>query len=175
MPSTYTLISSNILTSTATSITFSAIPATFTDLVFRYASRHNNAFTISQSQITFNGSSASNYNETALYGDASSVTSGRQSSASGLDFMYDDADSATANTFSNTELYIPNYKVSASKPMSWFGVTENNATGTNSARITANASLWQNTSAITSITILALASRNFMVGSSFYLYGISNS
>jgi hypothetical protein len=175
MPSTYTLISSNVLTTTATSVTFSAIPSVYTDLLFKYSARHDNAFSISQSAITFNGSSASNYSETALYGDSVSATSGRQNGSSQIDFMYDDANSATANTFSNTELYIPNYRVSANKPISWFGVTENNATTSNSAMIVANASLWRDNSAITSIRILALASRNFMAGSSFYLYGISNS
>ena len=174
MPATYTLISSNVLTSSAASVTFSSIPATYTDLVLKYSSRHDNAFSISQSAITFNGSSAANYSETVVYGNSVSATSGRQSGSSQIDFMYDDANSATANTFSNTELYIPNYRVSANKPMSWFGVTENNASTSNSAMIVGNASLWRDNSAITSITILALASRNFLTGSSFYLYGISN-
>ena len=174
MATTYTLISSNILSTSAASVTFSSIPATYTDLVLKYSSRHDNAFSISQSAITFNGSSAANYSETALYGNSISATSGRQSGSSDISFMYDDANSATANTFSNTELYIPNYTVSANKPMSWFGVTENNATTSNSAMVVGNASLWRDNSAITSITILALASRNFLTGSSFYLYGISN-
>lgn len=175
MAFTYTLIASNTLTTSAASVTFSAIPSIYTDLVLKYSSRHNNAFSISQSAITFNGSSAANYSETVVYGNSASATSGRQSGSSQIDFMYDDADSATANTFSNTELYIPNYAVSANKPMSWFGVTENNATASNSAMIVGNASLWRNNSAITSITILALAGRNFLSGSSFFLYGIKNS
>jgi hypothetical protein len=174
MPNTYTLIKSEVLASSQASVTFSAIPATFTDLVLKYSSRHDNAFSISQSAITFNGSSAANYSETVVYGNSVSAASGRQSGSSQIDFMYDDANSATSNTFSNTELYIPNYRVSANKPMSWFGVTENNASTTNSAMVVANASLWRDNSAITSITLLALSSRNFMIGSSFYLYGISN-
>lgn len=175
MASSRILISSQTLGSSQASVTFSSIPSTYTDLVLKYSSRHDNAFSISQSAITFNGSSASNYSETVVYGSSTSAASGRQSGSSQIDFMYDNANSATANTFSNTELYIPNYRVSANKPMSWFGVTENNASTNNSAMIVANASLWRDTSAITSITILALASRNFMTGSSFYLYGIKNS
>jgi hypothetical protein len=174
MPATYTLISSNVLSSSAASVTFSAIPATYTDLVLRYTARHNNAFSISQLAITFNGSSAANYSETVVYGTSTAAASGRQSGSSDISFNYVDADSATANTFSSNELYIPNYTVSANKPMSWAGVTENNATTNNSAVIVANASLWRDNSAITSITLLALASRDFMIGSSFYLYGISN-
>ena len=175
MANTYTLISSNTLASAAPSVTFSSIPATYTDLVLRYTARHNNASSISQLAITFNGSSAANYSETVVYGNSVSAASGSQSGMSALDFNYVDANSATANTFSNHELYIPNYTVSANKPMSWVGVTENNAATANSAMIVANAALWRDNSAVTSITLLALSSRDFMVGSSFYLYGIKSS
>jgi hypothetical protein len=112
--------------------------------------------------------------ETAVYGNSASAQSGRNSSASAIDFNYVDADSATANTFSSNELYIPNYTVSANKPMSWAGVTENNASTSNSAVIVANASLWRNVATISSVTLTAAVSRNFLTGSSFHLYGISN-
>ena len=174
MSFTYQLIASNYLTVATSSVTFSAIPGTYTDLLLKYTARHNNAFSISQLAITFNSSSASNYSGTLVLGDSSSPTSDRQSNQSQIDYNYVNADSSTANTFSNNELYIPNYTLNATKPMNWMGVTENNATTTNSAMIVANASLWRDTSAITSITLLALASRNFLAGSSFYLYGISN-
>jgi hypothetical protein len=175
MPSTYTLIKGETLASSAASYTFTAIPSTFTDLVLRYSARHNNAFSISQVLITFNGDTAANYSETVVYGTSTAAASGRQSGMSAIDFNYVDADSATANTFSSNELYIPNYTISANKPMSWAGVTENNATTNNSAVIVANASLWRNTATISSITLTAAASRNFLTGSSFYLYGISKS
>jgi hypothetical protein len=175
MANTYTLIEAQTLASSAASVTFSSIPATYTDLVLRYSARHNNAFSISQVLITINGDTAANYSETVVYGNSVSAASGSQSGMSAIDFNYVDADSATANTFSSNELYIPNYTVSANKPMSWVGVTENNAATANSAMIVANAALWRDNSAVTSITLLALASRDFMVGSSFYLYGIKNS
>ena len=143
--------------------------------MLRYSARHNNAFSISQVLITFNGDTAANYSETVVYGTSTAAASGRQSGMSAIDFNYVDADSATANTFSSNELYIPNYTISANKPMSWAGVTENNATTNNSAVIVANASLWRNTATISSITLTAAASRNFLTGSSFYLYGISKS
>jgi hypothetical protein len=172
MPSTYTLIKGDTLASAAASYTFTAIPSTYTDLVLRYSARHNNAFSISQVLITFNGDTAANYSETVVYGTSTAAASGRKSGMSAIDFNYVDADSATANTFSSNELYIPNYTVSANKPMSWAGVTENNATTNNSAVIAANAALWRNTATISSITLTAAASRNFLTGSSFYLYGI---
>ena len=174
MPGSRYLIESNILSTSTASITFSSIPATYKDLVLRYTARHNNAFSISQLGITFNGDTAANYSETAAYGSSTAAASGRQTSVNDINFNYVDADSATANTFSSNELYIPNYTVSANKPMSWTGITENNATTNNSAIILMNASLWRNSAAISSITLTAAAGRNFLTNSSFYLYGISN-
>ena len=49
---TYTLISSNVLGSSAASVTFSSIPATYTDLVLRVSARTDADDT---SLITFNG------------------------------------------------------------------------------------------------------------------------
>ena len=42
MANTYTLISSNVLSSSAASVTFSAIPATYTDLVVKTSVRETN-------------------------------------------------------------------------------------------------------------------------------------
>jgi len=50
---TYTLISSNVLTSSAASVTFSSIPATYTDLVVRLSARATT--TASNIWVTFNG------------------------------------------------------------------------------------------------------------------------
>jgi len=75
MANTYTLIESQVLGSSAASVTFSAIPATYTDLVLRYSARHNNAFSISQVLITFNGDTAANYSETVVYGNSVSAAS----------------------------------------------------------------------------------------------------
>jgi hypothetical protein len=59
---------------------------------------------------------------------------------------------ATANTFGNTEFYIPNYTSSNYKSFSVDGVTENNAT----AAFALYAGLWSNTAAITSFRLNAI-------------------
>jgi hypothetical protein len=41
MANTYTLIESQVLGSSAASVTFSAIPATYTDLVLKFSSRND--------------------------------------------------------------------------------------------------------------------------------------
>jgi len=168
LPSTYTLISSNVLSSNAASVTFSSIPATFTDLVLRASTRNSSGGTCVIA-TTFNGQ-ASGYSVTRLRGTGSSASSGRTSSATYLYFSLTDS-TYTANTFSNWEMYLPNYLSTTSKPVSNFSVTENNATA---SYIDVNAGLSNITSAITSVTLTADGD-TFVSGSSFYLYGISKS
>jgi hypothetical protein len=171
---TYTLISSNVLSSSAASVTFSSIPATYTDLVIRYSARGNtgggsinNYASLKVNSIT------SNYSETYLYGDGSSASSGRFSASSNWLFgggWFSEA-GGTANTFSNTEIYVPNYAGSTNKVASNFTAQENNTSS--STQLGVEALLLGNTAAITSLTITP-SGASFVSGSSFYLYGISN-
>lgn len=169
MANTYTLISSNVLSSSAASVTFSAIPSTYTDLVLRITSRE----TVTQSSIilAFNGDSATNYSRTILASTGSAAFSGRDTSASSLVALYDEDASYTANTFNSMEIYIPSYTVSQNKPISIVGMSENNATA---ARMSDTAGLWRNTASLNQIVLSKTASA-FVSGSSFYLYGIKNS
>jgi hypothetical protein len=172
MPSTYTLISSNVLGSSAASVTFSAIPSTYTDLVLRSSIRNDYAQQSINTYVTFNSDTSTNYSTTILQGTGSASSSGRYSNRTKLDnAQYADGSSSTSNTFANCELYIPSYTVAQNKPMSDFSVTETNAT---TADLFATANLWRNTAAITSITLTPVAG-NLIAGSSFYLYGIKNS
>jgi hypothetical protein len=173
MPSTYTLISSNVLSTTAASVTFSAIPSTYTDLVVRYSGRSDSAGTSDRMRIYINGDTSSTlYSGTNLTGNGTAAASGRDSNDTGSILGSLVASTATASTFSNGEIYLPNYLVSANKPYSDFGVTENNATA---AAIRLYADLWRNTAAITSFQLVVNSGSNFVSGSSFYLYGIKNS
>lgn len=168
---TYTLISSNVLASNAASVTFSSIPATYTDLVVRVSARASNPSVAYNIRVQFNSDSSTNYSETSLRGNGSATSSYRTTSATELvEGFVIDGDSATASTFGSLELYIPSYTASQSKPMSSFPVQENNTTAAN---IIPTAELWRNNAAITSI-YMYVSGTTFMAGSSFYLYGISN-
>jgi hypothetical protein len=168
---TYTLISSNVLASSAASVTFSAIPATYTDLVVRASLRSDFANTIELIKITINANSGSLYSMTGVYGTGSAPASDRDSGTS-LNFDPIDAANNTANTFGNYELYIPSYLASQNKPVGTFAVYEQNSTDNN--RVQANAGLFRDTAAITSLAFAPRYGSNFVTGSSFYLYGISN-
>lgn len=172
MPTTYTLISSvTVGSGGASSIDFTSIPATYTDLQIVLSGRCNNASIVSNIKWTFNGST-SGYSGKELYGDGSSAGSGNGgTTASYIQLGYAVGDTATANTFGNTACYIPNYAGSNNKSISIDSVAETNAT---SQYMDLGAGLWSNTAAITQVT-LTPASGSFKQYSTAYLYGIKNS
>jgi hypothetical protein len=167
MANTFTLISSQTLSSSAASITFSSIPSTYTDLLVRISGRSTGSSTVIE--LTLNGSSSS-YTNKRLYGDGSATASDSNNTTFISNIGLDDT-GFTANTFSNTDIYIPNYTGSNYKSTSGDGVSENNATLAFSMLA---AGLWSNTAAITSIT-LAQGGANIAQYSTAYLYGIKNS
>ena len=170
MPSSRRLILSNTLTTSAASVTFSSIPGTYTDLVLRGSARGDTASVGLQIRTRLNGLTTSVYSYTMVQGTGSAAQSGRISSATSLTEAWFPGSSATSNTFSNWELYIPNYAGSTNKPISSFSTMENNAT---ESYISAAAYLLSSTAAITEINIQR-GSGNFVSGSSFFLYGLYN-
>jgi len=170
MANTYTLIASNTLTTNAASVTFSSIPGTYTDLVLKMSTRHSGS-SFSAFFLQFNDTSAI-YSFTEFYvSNSSTIDNNRASSQTSYFTRGNPSDNQTINTFSNQEIYIPNYAGSANKPVSGFFVGENNAT--NPAWVAVSAGLYRSSSAISSITLTSSNSINS--GSSFFLYGIKNS
>jgi hypothetical protein len=145
-------------------IEFTSIPATFTDILVRVSLRMTDQVATS---LTFNNS-ASGYSEKLLYGNGSSAASaGTSGSALGWAFLTN-TPAHTSNTFSNCDIYIPNYAGSTYKSISSDSVYENNATG---AEQYLNAGLWSNTAAITSVKLFP-SSGTFVQYSTASLYGI---
>ena len=149
--------------------TFSSIPATYTDLVMKMSVRDTVANAASNIKITFNGS-ATGYSERLLLGTGAAAASANQATTY-MNYIYSDAGNNTASTFSNGEMYIPNYAGGAYKSLSVDSVTEDNS-ASNGTYAAMDAGLWSNTAAITSITLTATTL--FAQYSTFYLYGIKN-
>jgi hypothetical protein len=171
MPNTYVLLSSTVLGSSQTSVTFSSIPQTYTDLLIDISARGNRQVQGDPLEMTINGV-ASGYGYTTLYQVSGGVSSGRGSADSR--FYIDPLipqQFTTANSFSNIEIYIPNYTVTgASRPLSIDGVLAHNSTV--NYTIAAAAGLSTSTAAVTSVTFQG---NGYIAGSSFHLYGIKNS
>ena len=169
MADTYTLISSvTVGAGGASSIDFTSIPATYTDLLLDISARSDRASTQDWTKIEFNGSTTS-YTMRILAGDGTNAASGTDTTI----YLPCAGNNATASTFGNSYFYIPNYAGSNNKSVSGDGTGENNGTTTSQYLI---AGLWSNTAAITSIKLsMQTAGKLFMQYSTAYLYGIKNS
>jgi hypothetical protein len=172
MASTYTLISSQVLASSAASVTFSSIPATYTDLVLRMSVRgsSNNLST----RIRWNSDSSALYSLTDLIGQGSTVLNNTYANNTEIDTTRTNQanNTFTANTFTSIEVYLPSYTSTTSKPSSSISAAENNSATI--ANIDVMAQLYRGTSAVSSAYVFASVG-TFDIGSSFYLYGIKNS
>ena len=172
MANTYTLISSvTVGVGGAASMAFTSIPSTYTDLVVKLSTRDsdlsaNNGYVL----MTFNGSTSS-YSTRWIRGNgaaASSATGATSSIDVGVGGAMDSGGN-TASTFSNIDVYIPNYAGSAYKSTYNDSVSESNAT---TAYMGLEAGLWSNTAAITSISFAPTVL--FAQYSTAYLYGVNN-
>jgi len=170
MASTYKLISSVTVGAGATStIAFTSIPATYTDLVFRLSIRNLSGGIDDQLRVNFNstGVSGTTINKVLQGNGLGSVGSANSSTWIIGGF---NGNGTTANTFTDAEIYIPNYLSSLNKNFYVDSTMETNA-AQNYTEI--NACVWQDTAAITSVAF-TMPSVNFAQYSTAYLYGISN-
>lgn len=166
MATTYTLIEAKTLTTTTASITFTSIPQTYTDLKLVFSTRDNSGSYINNMNININGSAA-NFSARTIMKLGASALSGTETT----NLAFSTGSTATASTFTNGEVYFPNYTGSTNKSYSADSASENNASDNG---MILEAGLWSNTAAITSITF-APSSASFVANSTFYLYGIKNS
>lgn len=159
--STYVPIQAITLSSTATEVVFTGIPQTYTDLVLVVrASFSAEEYLCYQ----FNGDTASNYSETPIVGNGSSVSSGR---AANRAFIFTQAVAGAGVPFIAKSNF-QNYANSTTNK------TVLSRTDCASRDVTASAGLWRNTAAITSIRAYALTGNNFQSGSTFTLYGVGS-
>ncbi len=167
---TYELIETQILGSTAASVTFSGLSAyadTYKHLQIRFVAGNTNALTdMDNVRLRFNGDSGNNYAHHRLWRNASTVSSYAAASQSGALGGLVGRGSATifaANIVDILDAY------SSTK-----NTTIRVLTGGYSASqqlIGLNSGLWINTASVTSIE-LSNFSDSFRVGSRFSIYGV---
>ena len=166
MATTFTKIASvSVGSGGASSIDFTSIPSTYTDLIVEYSLRCNG--TNGVGAFYFNSDTTNtNYTSRRLGTDGSTAFSNNYSAPYGA---YADKLTYTASTFANGEIYIPNYRGSTNKSFSVDDVTENNATA---ADLFLTAGIWNNTAAITAVRIAGIVD-SFVQYSTATLYGVS--
>lgn len=165
----WTLIESVTLGSTQASVTLGSggtIPQTYKTLKVVISARSDSGTSFTGIRANLNGSTTSQSSRT-LSGNGSAASSATYSTFfAGLVQQT----AYTANTFTSSELTLPNYTSSTqNKVGSSESVTENNAT---EAQQWMFANLWSSTAAVTSVTIAIDGSGNFISGSTFTLYGL---
>jgi hypothetical protein len=156
MTSTYEMIATTTLGSSQSSVTFSSIPATYTDLVLvcnvTKTASANTAFRL-------NSDTGSNYSTTFMEGNGSSASSNRLTSTTQGSIDYSDT---TVNPVPSITHF-----------MNYSNTTTNKTVFSRSGSeyVYAYVNLWRNTAAINTILVYA-ASGNYVAGSMFTLYGI---
>lgn len=161
---TYSLINSTTLGSAESSVTFSSIPSTFTDLILVVSNTNNTGTTAPALYLRFNSDTGTNYSTTMLYGTGSSAGSARgtNNTYALINWVGGGSNSVIVNSITHIFDYsnATTFKTLISR--------YNNS----SAEVDAGVSLWRSTSAITSVTVLDTTTRDFASGSTFKLYGI---
>ncbi len=161
MPSTYEPIATTTLGSPSSSITFSSIPSTYTDLIIvTNTQRDATGSGVVGFVAQFNGDTATNYSVTAVLGNGTTAFSGRDNNQTGA-FVLTGQDGIWGNSIIN----IMNYSNSTTYKTL---LTRINTTSGNG--VSAYVGLWRSTSAINSVTLTGSAS--LKTGSTFTLYGI---
>jgi len=156
--SAYEVISTQTLGTAVTSVTFSSIPQTYTDLV---VVANHDVTADAVTGVQFNGDTASNYSATYLWGQGTVANSGRETSAASAFAFYGSA----ASGFAQVIIQVMNYN-NATTYKSFISRETDAAVET-----LVVVGLWRSTAAITSLVLLR-RSGNFATGSTFTLYGI---
>ena len=163
MTVTYSQIATQTLGSDTATVTFSSIPATYTDLVIvtNFAVDGNSY----NHYMQFNSDTGSNYSHTVLYGTGSAAASARQSNTTSI---YAGNWSTTIGTTDRSQIIIQinNYSNTTTNKTTiarWNIATVEVGTGVG---------LWRSTAAISSISFIPYSTNKYKSGSTFSLYGI---
>jgi hypothetical protein len=169
MPGTYESIASQTLGSAAASITFSSIPATFTDL--RLLLTFTSASGGTQGKIIFNGDTAVNYSRRELTGSGSAASSNSVQDQPQLLIGENRVvgSSTTIPQFSTMD--IMQYK-NTGMFKTCLMTNSNDLNGSGAVQAVVN--LYRSTAAINSIVISTLSGTNLAIGTTAELIGISN-
>ena len=171
MPTYKAIASTTVGAGGASTITFSSIPGTYTDLALLTSLHFDSANSFNDIGITINSDTGNNYSMRWLGVQSTTATSGSATNTYPISLGIPNGDGSGSLIYASTSTYFPNYTNSSYKTFSSDSVAEQNATG---AYLRLTAGIWNNTSAITSISIYA-PGFNWKQYSTATLYGIKNS
>lgn len=162
---TYIPLATVTLASSAFQVNFGAISQDYRDLVLVVEAVDDGTTFSPLIFLTFNGDSGANYNFVKMRGTGSSASS---TSITGRGYIEIGSDATPTNGRALVLCQIMDYSAT-DKHTTVLNRANNADTG-----VSALAARWENTAAITSMTIDAFTSRSFDAGSTFTLYGIAS-
>lgn len=155
------------LASSQANVTFNSIPQEYDDLILFSSARTDRASEGDAVEVSFNGADNTNEDRIQALGNGSTTSS---ASVGSVRVAISAAANATSGVYGNSQLYINNYTSSNSKTMLMDGNSENNAT---TAFVEIHFAEWNDSNAITSITLGPSNGTVFTSGTTFSLYGVS--
>ena len=160
MATTYEKIATTTLSSTATDITFSSIPATYTDLKIVWVGKRTAGG--QNLRIRFNSDTGSNYSATWISGDGTDALSNRTTSAT-----QGTGPRIISDQFSMGLIDIFSYTASVNKTFLVTSAADYNGGG----EVYNIVNLWRSTSTISTIE-LSISASSMTIGTTATLYGI---
>jgi len=165
MPATFEPIATTTLGSAASSITFSSIPATYTDL--RIVLVGANSASGSNCYIRYNGTTGAStlYSYTHISGNGSAASSGRATDDNKILLNVTSTTSTTVPMMTTIDVFSYTAATNRTCLITWSG--DENGSGT----VERTVGLYRSTTAVTSI-LLANSGANWASGTTATLYGI---
>lgn len=172
VPLGLSLISESILTGTATTITFSAIPANFRHLLVMAQIRTDRAAEIDAVRLRFNGDTGGNYDEQHYTANSTTLTAAANLAATSM--LIGSTEAANSRALNSGPLIVDvfNYTSAAEKWVFSRSAAFGNVSAATDMFIQNFAGRWRGSAVITSLTLLPNIGPNFVSGCEFQLYGL---
>jgi hypothetical protein len=153
-----------------TSVTFSSL-GSYTHLKIMWTARTDNATTITDLNIKFNGDTGNNYDREEIRGSTTTASASESVAQASITVGVVSGTSSASNLIGSGEIDVLDYRGTTFHKTALANShgKAGNSSGSILTRVTGVS--WRDTSAITSIT-LTLGIGNFVSGSKFSLYGI---
>jgi hypothetical protein len=167
----FQLISTTLISSTTSSVTFSAIPATFKHLQIRVVGRYTSVATLSNLTLRFNGDTGANYGYQSMRGQSTTISSAAPGAYQTYLLTGDmPASQASSSGFGTSFIDVIDYantsKITTTKTFGGNGATQD---------VFAFNGTWNSTAIVSSILVNdANTSASFAAGTRISLYGRGN-
>lgn len=177
--SSYESIATVTLSTSASSITFSSIPATYTHLQLRGSIQSDRgSYNVDNATVRFNSDSGANYSRHNVDASASTTTAPEAYGTGGATFggPIPTVTGVATNVFNGFVMDVLDYantnKYKTMRILAGYDVNGTGGTGSFGGTVGLYSGAWQNTNAVTSITFAPVDGTNFKQYSKIALYGI---